>query len=99
MAGHPFEDLKFDVAVQETWYEVVIRYGLYLGAVFQMACIMVVCFAILRYTGHKPCFNYHFFQAVILLPDKESPEGGEDNRFGFEILKSSNYTQKKIFKR
>ena len=27
------------------------------------------------------------FQAVILLPDKESPEGGEDNRFGFEILK------------
>ena len=38
------------------------------------------------------------FQAVILLPDKESPEGGEDNRFGFEILKSSNYNLKKISK-
>ena len=49
MAGHPFEDQKFDVAVQETWYEVVIRYGLYLGAVFQMACIMVVCNTILGY--------------------------------------------------
>ena len=48
-AGHPFEDQKFDVADQETWYEVVIRYGLYLGAVFQMACIMVVCNTILGY--------------------------------------------------
>merc|ERR1711963_201918 len=27
---------------QETWYEVLIRYGLYLGAIFQMACIMAV---------------------------------------------------------
>ena len=42
--------------VQETWYEVVIRYGLYLGAVFQMACIL----------------------AVILLPEKETPEGDLD---------------------
>ena len=39
------------------------------------------------------------FQAVILLPDKESPEGGEDNRFGFEILKLSDYTPKKDTKR
>ena len=31
---------------QETWYEVLIRYGLYLGAIFQMACIMV---------AHKCC--------------------------------------------
>ena len=82
MAGHPFEDQKFDVAVQETWYEVVIRYGLYLGAVFQMACIMVVCNNILEYV-----LTITLFQAVILLPDKESPEGGEDNRFAFEILK------------
>ena len=89
MARHPFEDQKFDVAVQETWYEVVIRYGLYLGAVFQMACIMVVCNTILgysKYTLHH-VLTITLFQAVILLPDKESPEGGEDNRFGFEILK------------
>ena len=26
---------------QETWYEQLIRYGLYIGAVFQMVCIMV----------------------------------------------------------
>ena len=31
----------FITYIQETWYEVLIRYGLYLGAVFQMACIMV----------------------------------------------------------
>ena len=33
---------SFDFLVQETWYEVLIRYGLYIGAIFQMACIMVV---------------------------------------------------------
>ena len=33
---------NFDILVQETWYEVLIRYGLYIGAIFQMACIMVV---------------------------------------------------------
>ena len=33
--------LSFDILVQETWYEVLIRYGLYIGAIFQMACIMV----------------------------------------------------------
>jgi len=27
---------------KETWYEVVIRYGLYIGAVFQMICILAV---------------------------------------------------------
>ena len=32
---------NFDILVQETWYEVLIRYGLYIGAIFQMACIMV----------------------------------------------------------
>ena len=32
---------SFDFLVQETWYEVLIRYGLYIGAIFQMACIMV----------------------------------------------------------
>ena len=26
---------------QETWYEQLIRYGLYIGAVFQMVCILV----------------------------------------------------------
>ena len=27
---------------KETWYEVLIRYGLYIGAVFQMICILAV---------------------------------------------------------
>jgi len=27
---------------QETWYELLIRYGLYVGAVFQFVCIMAV---------------------------------------------------------
>ena len=26
---------------KETWYEQIIRYGLYIGAVFQMVCILV----------------------------------------------------------
>ena len=26
---------------KETWYEQLIRYGLYIGAVFQMVCILV----------------------------------------------------------
>ena len=26
---------------KETWYEQLIRYGLYIGAVFQMICILV----------------------------------------------------------
>ena len=26
---------------QETWYEQLVRYGLYIGAVFQMVCILV----------------------------------------------------------
>jgi len=27
---------------KETWYEVLIRYGLYVGAVFQLICILAV---------------------------------------------------------
>ena len=29
------------LCLQETWYEQLIRYGLYIGAVFQMICILV----------------------------------------------------------
>ena len=38
----PDHDEKIAALIpKETWYEQLIRYGLYIGAVFQMVCILV----------------------------------------------------------
>ncbi len=36
-----FED-NFDLFPQEEWYEQLLRYGLYVGAAFQLVCILAV---------------------------------------------------------
>ncbi len=35
-------DDKFDLFPEEEWYEVLIRYGLYIGAAFQILCILAI---------------------------------------------------------
>ena len=35
-------DDKFDLFPEEEWYEVLIRYGLYVGAAFQILCILAI---------------------------------------------------------
>ena len=68
----PDHDEKIAALIpKETWYEQLIRYGLYIGAVFQMICILVSQGGMWLETVDESAF----VQAVILLPEKD---GGED---------------------
>ena len=67
---------------KETWYEQLIRYGLYIGAVFQMICILV------SFLLQPRLIIKLLFQAVILLPEKEGSEDCESSFSDDDDVKS-----------